>query len=116
MSYRETTKARKYRLMREAKERQRIENGEPRDTWTPPDLRREIIVINHDTGEAHGFKLYKTDRIDQYRVTVDGRPWKDKRFALDCTKLERDCGWKAEYDFIDGLKNTVDELLRGKTI
>ena len=76
--YKETPKTRKYRLMREAKERKRIESGEREEFKPLPDLRREIIVINHDNGEVHSFRMFKTNRIDQYRVLVDGKPWKDK--------------------------------------
>ena len=76
--YKESPKARKMRLMREAKERKRLEQGPREPTWTPPDLRREIIIVNHDNGEVHNFRCYKTNRINQYRVVVDGRHWKDK--------------------------------------
>ena len=44
-----------------------------------PDLRREIIIIDHDFGERmHRLALYKTDRVDCFRVEVDGRPWKNR--------------------------------------
>ena len=44
-----------------------------------PHLRRELIIIDHDHGEVmHRLCMYKTDRIDTYRVTVDGKPWKDR--------------------------------------
>jgi hypothetical protein len=44
-----------------------------------PGLRREIIIIDHDFGErVHRLALYKTSRIDCYRVEVDGRPWKER--------------------------------------
>ncbi len=38
---------------------------------------------------------------------VDDRPGHDRRYALDCTKLI-DLGWKAETDFEDAMKNTVE--------
>ena len=44
-----------------------------------PALRREIIVIDHDFGLVqHHVKLFRTGRVDCYRVEVDGLPWKDR--------------------------------------
>lgn len=45
-----------------------------------PDLRRELIVIDYDSGEpvTHTLHLYRTRRVDQYRAVADGRPWKDR--------------------------------------
>lgn len=43
-----------------------------------PKLRREIIVIDYDFGRReHRLALYRTRRVDCYRVEVDGRPWAD---------------------------------------
>ncbi len=42
-----------------------------------PELRRILLVIDFDFGiTSHVFKLYKTNRIDSYRVEVDDQPWK----------------------------------------
>ena len=76
--YQETPKARKFRLMREAKERKRMDRGAREEFKPLPDLRREIIVVDHDNDEVHNFRMYKTGRIDQYRVIVDGNLWRDK--------------------------------------
>ena len=44
-----------------------------------PALRRRIIIEDFDFGHrVHVMELHKTDRIDCYRVTVDGEPWKDR--------------------------------------
>lgn len=45
-----------------------------------PALRRELIVIDYDSGKpvTHTLRLYRTSRIDQYRVTSDDKPWKDR--------------------------------------
>lgn len=44
-----------------------------------PDLRREIIVRDHDFGLVeHHVKLFRCGRIDCYRVEVDGAPWKPR--------------------------------------
>ena len=83
MTYRLTAKAvaqrKKLEAMRIGRERARM--ARPLEERAPdlPDLRREIIIIDHDFGERmHRLALYKTDRVDCYRVEVDGRPWKNR--------------------------------------
>lgn len=42
-----------------------------------PELRRRIIITDFDFGErVHTLDLYRTSRIDCYKVHVDGKPWK----------------------------------------
>ena len=44
-----------------------------------PDLRREIIVRDHDFGLVeHHIKLFRSGRVDCYRVEVDGALWKPR--------------------------------------
>lgn len=65
--------------MRRAKERIRLELSAPDYPMELPDLRKKIIVTNYDFDEeTHLFELYKSGRIDQYRVLVDGELWKDR--------------------------------------
>jgi len=77
--YRKTNKAKKYAAMREAKERKRLESPAPDYPVELPDLRKKIIITNYDFDEeTHLFELYKSGRIDQYRVLVDGELWKER--------------------------------------
>ena len=39
---------------------------------------------------------------------VKDRPGHDRRYSIDCSKLEKDFGWKAEKDFEVGLKETTE--------
>jgi dTDP-glucose 4,6-dehydratase len=39
---------------------------------------------------------------------VADRPGHDLRYAIDCSKAERELGWKPQIDFSDGLKATID--------
>jgi dTDP-glucose 4,6-dehydratase len=39
---------------------------------------------------------------------VKDRPGHDRRYAIDCSKAERELGWKPEVRFEDGLQQTVD--------
>lgn len=43
-----------------------------------PELRREVIVIDYDSGQpvTHTLHLYRTSRVDTYRIEADGKPWK----------------------------------------
>lgn len=74
--------ARKLAAMRRGKDRARMDRPAPARAPDLPELRREIIVIDYDSGEpvTHTLHLYRTGRVDTYRVEADGKPW-------------RDCGW-----------------------
>jgi dTDP-glucose 4,6-dehydratase len=39
---------------------------------------------------------------------IKDRPGHDRRYAIDCTKIERELGWKPTVRFEDGLRQTVD--------
>jgi dTDP-glucose 4,6-dehydratase len=38
---------------------------------------------------------------------VKDRPGHDRRYAIDCSKIERELGWKPEWNFEDGLRDTI---------
>lgn len=38
---------------------------------------------------------------------VKDRPGHDRRYAIDCSKIEKELGWKPRYTFEDGLRETV---------
>ena len=82
--YRLTKKAAEQRTsrlesMRRGKDAARMARSLEERAPDLPDLRREIIIIDHDFGERmHRLALYKTDRVDCFRVEVDGRPWKNR--------------------------------------
>ena len=80
MAYRKrTTCSKKLKNMREAKERKRLESDPPDYPRELPDLRRRVIVIDYDFGEVINIiELYKTNRIDCYRVMADGILWKER--------------------------------------
>lgn len=78
--YRETKRAKKFRIMREVKERKRIDSAEPREPiYEPPELRRMVIVIDFDFGKrVNIMRLYRTNRIDSYRAVANGEQWKER--------------------------------------
>jgi dTDP-glucose 4,6-dehydratase len=53
--------------------------------------------------------LGKPDSLIKY---VQDRPGHDRRYALDCSKMRRDLGWKPEVLFEDGIRRTIDWYLQ----
>jgi dTDP-glucose 4,6-dehydratase len=49
--------------------------------------------------------LDKPATLIQY---VKDRPGHDRRYAIDCTKLEKELGWKPQVSFEQGIKDTID--------
>ena len=45
---------------------------------------------------------------------VKDRPGHDRRYAIDCSKLKRELGWKQSVTFDEGLEHTVDWYLANK--
>ena len=65
--------------MRAARETQRQEGPCPIYPSVLPDLRKTIVIIDHDFGKkVNVLKCYQSGRIDQYRVEVNGKPWKER--------------------------------------
>jgi len=56
--------------MRDAKEQKRLDGPSPEYSLPVPNLRRIVIVIDFDFNRriVKFFKMYKTKRIDSYRV------------------------------------------------
>ena len=65
--------SKKYNAMRAARLRQIAEGPSPNYPSILPELRRRIIIENFDFGEVrHKIDLYKSNRIDCFRMEVDG--------------------------------------------
>jgi dTDP-glucose 4,6-dehydratase len=58
------------------------------------------LQLTHALLEAVG----KPQSLIKY---VKDRPGHDRRYAIDCSKAERELGWKPEVRFEDGLRDTV---------
>ncbi len=79
MTYRLTKKAAQTRLeaMRRGRERARLDGPAPEYPPTLPELRRRLVVEDFDFGHSvHVLEFFRTDRIDCFRVVVDGKEWK----------------------------------------
>ena len=81
MAYRRTRKytAERLRAMREGQDRARLARPAPDYPQPLPELRMRITVERFDSGaepERHVFTLLRSRRVDQYRVLIDGQPWR----------------------------------------
>jgi hypothetical protein len=72
------TQARKLQAMRAGRDRARMAKPAPGRAPDLPDLRREVIVVDYDAGRpvTHTLHMYRTRRVDTYRIEADGKPWK----------------------------------------
>ena len=81
MTYRVTKKAAAQRTklanIRRSSAAARMAEPSPEYPRQMPDLRRQIIIRDFDFGERiHTLDLYRTNRIDCFRVVADGVEWK----------------------------------------
>lgn len=56
--------------------------------------------------------LEKPHDIIEY---VNDRPGHDKRYSIDCSKIENQTGWKPRYKFDDALKQTVNWYMQNQS-
>jgi len=56
--------------------------------------------------------LEKSNNMIEY---VGDRPGHDKRYSIDCSKIEDQIGWKPRYEFDDALKQTVNWYLQNQS-
>lgn len=63
-------------------------------------LKRLIAVVAEEAKRDAG-------ELDRLITFVKDRPGHDQRYAVDCSKIERDLGWKPRHDLSAGLRDTV---------
>ena len=56
--------------------------------------------------------LKKPNSLIEY---VQDRPGHDKRYSINCSKIEREVGWKKKYEFDTALQDTVDWYLKNQS-
>lgn len=72
-----------------------------RAEWKNLALLRELIRIVSDEAGKDASSLEKLITF------VKDRPGHDQRYAVDCSKIERELGWKPRHDLDSGLRETV---------
>lgn len=99
--YRHTNKSSKKFRNSDSNQKQqaRQENHETNPVQKIPNLRRVVLITDYDSGKpiTHKLELFKTDRIDCYKVVVDGRLWKER------------IGWS---NILIGIRKALPRLLR----
>lgn len=97
MAYRKTRRSKEtLARMQAGKDAARMARPAPERAPELPDLRRRIVIEDWDFGHrAHVMELFRTNRVDCYRVTVDGKPWKAR------------IGWSK---ILEGLRKSLPRL------
>lgn len=80
MAYRKTQRSiETLARMKAGKDAARLASPAPDYPAALPDLRRQIIIRDFDFSEKiHTLDLYRTNRVDCYRVVADGVEWKER--------------------------------------
>ena len=52
------------------------------------------------------------NRVKELITFVKDRPGHDRRYAIDCSKIKNELGWRPKTSFEDGLRKTVDWYLK----
>lgn len=84
---------------------------------------RAIDVVLHEAKPGEVYNIGSGKEMENIELTkliltemgmaedmiepVKDRPGHDRRYAIDCSKITRDFGWKAEKDFLHGLRETI---------
>lgn len=76
--------------------------------WTNIDLLQHLIDIVAKKANLDAAKIRATITY------VKDRPGHDRRYAIDCSKLKKELGWKQSVTFEQGLERTVDWYLSNK--
>ena len=63
-----------------------------------------LSVLIEKVAEATGKPASDYEKLIHY---VADRPGHDRRYAIDCSKIKTELGWKQDHDFASGLEKTV---------
>ena len=75
--------------------------------------KRNIDVVNTICEILDELKPRKDLKSYKKQITfIKDRPGHDKRYAIDCSKLEKTLKWKQKESFTSGIKKTVDWYLK----
>lgn len=73
--------------------------------WQNLALIHEMIRILADTLQI------PAEEFTKLITFVKDRPGHDQRYAIDCTKIKTELGWKPQHMFAEGMKETIDWYL-----
>ena len=89
----------------------------------------EDLITNGKSGNVYNITAYEEitnktivekilDILKKPRSLIEyvgDRPGHDKRYSIDCTKIENQTGWRPQYNFDDALKQTVTWYLKNQS-
>jgi dTDP-glucose 4,6-dehydratase len=88
--------------------------GQPGETYNVggDSERRNVDVVRAicDAVDARSPRPDGSARRDLITFVAD-RPGHDARYAIDCSKIQRELGWRPAFSFDEGLRDTVDWYL-----
>lgn len=90
-----------------------LKNGHSGETYNVggESERRNIDVMQEMLPLIAERKNIPIQELESLITYVKDRPGHDLRYAIDCSKIKRELGWKPAYTFSDGLKKTIDWYL-----
>lgn len=75
--------------------------------WENIYLLEKLIALTAEKLNKTGVPVCVDDIKKTVRFVTD-RPGHDRRYAIDCSKIKNELGWKRSVDFATGLKQTID--------
>lgn len=85
-----------------------ISNGKPGQVYN---ITAYEEITNKNIVEKILDILEKPHSVIEY---VGDRPGHDKRYSIDCSKIENQIGWRPKFEFDDALKQTVEWYLKNQ--
>lgn len=87
-----------------------IKNGKTGETYNiGGENEWENIKLLHVLIDIVSEKLeFDPENVKKTIIYVKDRPGHDRRYAIDCTKIKKELGWKQSYTFGQGLEHTAD--------
>lgn len=77
--------------------------------------RNNLFIVNKICEILDGIKPRSDGKSYREQITfVKDRPGHDFRYAIDCSKIERDLGWIPKHTFDEGLKSTIEWYLNNQ--
>jgi len=89
----------------------------------------ELLISKGQAGQVYNITAYEeiTNKIIVEKILdilgksndmieyVEDRPGHDKRYSIDCSKIENQIGWKSKFEFDDALKQTIEWYLKNQS-
>lgn len=76
---------------------------------------RTLCGIMEELCPAKGNPAMKGRKYRDLITFVKDRPGHDRRYAIDCSRLKKELGWKQKYDFEKGVIRTINWYMENKS-